>query len=153
MQGDTPGNLNAGLRSSAVSSDRWLSLSKAAPASLAVMPVHVSAERFEELVDAALGEIPESMLDQIENCVVLVQDEPEPELGDLLGYYDGIPLSERTTQYAGALPDRILIFSGPLCRMVSSEEELAEEIRITVWHEVAHYFGIDDHELDDLGYA
>lgn len=117
------------------------------------MPVQVSPERFEELVDAALAEIPERMLEQIENCVVLVEDEPEPELGDLLGYYDGIPLSERTTQYAGALPDRILIYSGPLCRMCEDEEDLAEEIRITVWHEVAHYFGIDDDELDDLGYA
>jgi predicted Zn-dependent protease with MMP-like domain len=117
------------------------------------MPVHVSAERFDQLVDAALGEIPEHMLEQIENCVVLVQEEPDPELGDLLGYYDGIPLSERTTQYAGALPDRILIFSGPLSRMCEDEEDLAEEIRVTVLHEVAHYFGIDDDELDDLGYA
>jgi predicted Zn-dependent protease with MMP-like domain len=117
------------------------------------MAVTVSEEQFEALVDAALGAIPEQLLEQIENCVVLVQDEPEPELGDVLGYYDGIPLSQRGSYYSGALPDRILIYRGPLCRMVATEDELAEEVRITVWHEVAHYFGIDDHELDDLGYA
>jgi predicted Zn-dependent protease with MMP-like domain len=117
------------------------------------MAITVSEERFEALVDAALGAIPEALLEQIENCVVLVLEEPDAELGDVLGFYDGIPLSERGSSYSGALPDRILIFRGPLCRMVATEEELAEEVRITVWHEVAHYFGIDDHELDDLGYA
>ena len=146
LQGDTPGNLNGWLRGGLLRRGGEV-------ASLGPMPVHVSAERFEALVDAALGEIPEAMLEQIENCVVLVQDEPDPGQGDLLGYYDGIPLSERTTQYAGALPDRILIFSGPLCRMARSEADLAEEVRITVWHEVAHYFGIDDDELDELGYS
>ncbi len=117
------------------------------------MAVTVSEERFEQLVDLALGAIPEELLEQIENCVVLVQDEPEPELGDVLGYYDGIPLSERGSFYSGTLPDRILIFRGPLCRLVSSEAELADEVRITVWHEVAHYFGIDDHDLDKWGYT
>jgi predicted Zn-dependent protease with MMP-like domain len=117
------------------------------------MAVTVSEERFEQLVDLALGAIPEELLEQIENCVVLVQDEPEPELGDVLGYYDGIPLSARGSFYSGTLPDRILIFSGPLCRLVSSEDELADEVRITVWHEVAHYFGIDDHDLGKWGYA
>lgn len=117
------------------------------------MAVSVDAERFEELVDAALGAIPEELLAQVENCAVLVADEPEPELGDLFGYYSGIPLSQRTSQYSGALPDRILIFRGPLCRWVNSEEELAEQVRITVWHEIAHYFGIDDGDLDAWGYA
>ncbi len=117
------------------------------------MAVQVSAERFEALVDVALAAIPEHLLDQIENCAVIVLDEPGPEFGDVLGYYDGIPLSERSSHYSGALPDRILIFRGPLCRMVGSEVELAEEVRITVWHEVAHYFGIDDDDLDEWGYA
>jgi predicted Zn-dependent protease with MMP-like domain len=116
------------------------------------MAVTVSEERFDELVDAAFGAIPDRLLDQIENCAVIVQDEPEAELGDVLGFYDGIPLSQRTSQYSGTLPDRILIFRGPLCRMVADEAELADEVRITVWHEVAHYFGIDHHELDELGY-
>ena len=117
------------------------------------MALTVSPERFDELVDAALAQIPSELLDLVENCVVIVEAEPAPEYGDVLGFYDGIPLSERTSSYSGALPDRILIFSGPLLRMVADEDELVEEIRITVWHEVAHFFGIDDHELDDLGYA
>lgn len=113
----------------------------------------VSPERFDELVDRALGQIPPQLLDQVENCVVIVEDEPDAEYGDVLGYYDGIPLSERDGQYTGALPDRILIFRGPLCRMVRDEDELVQEVRITVWHEVAHFFGLDDDDLDDLGYA
>lgn len=117
------------------------------------MAVAVDAERFEELVDAALGAIPEELLAQVENLAVLIAEEPEPELGDVLGYYSGIPLSQRTSQYSGALPDRIMIFRGPLCRWVDTEAELAEQVRITVWHEIAHYFGIDDADLDDWGYA
>lgn len=117
------------------------------------MAVEADAEHFEELVDAALGAIPEELLAQVENCVVLIADEPESHYGDVLGYYDGIPLPQRTSQYSGALPDRILIFRGPLCRMVASEQELADQVRITVWHEMAHYFGIDDDDLDAWGYA
>lgn len=122
------------------------------PAKVGFVAVTISEERFDELVDAALAAIPERLLDQIENCAVIVQGEPDPELGDLLGYYDGIPLSERSSQYSGALPDRILIFRGPLCRMVENEAELAEEVRVTVWHEIAHYFGIEHDQLDQLGY-
>lgn len=117
------------------------------------MAVTVSDERFDELVDAALSAIPEQLFEQVENCALIVVDEPDAELGNVLGYYSGIPLSERTSQYSGALPDQILIFRGPLCRMVESEAELAEQVRITVWHEVAHYFGIGDHHLGELGYG
>ncbi len=113
----------------------------------------VSPARFEELVDAALAEIPEQLFELVENCALIIEDEPAPEYGDVLGYYRGIPLSERTSQYSAVLPDQIFVFRGPLLRMVSSEDELVEEVRITVLHEVAHFFGIDDHELDDLGYA
>ncbi len=115
--------------------------------------ISVSDERFDELVDAALAEIPEVLADQIENCAILVVAEPDAELGAVLGYYEGIPLSERTTQYSVVLPDRIMIFRGPLCRMVASEAELAEQVRITVLHEVAHYFGIDHAKLDELGFG
>ncbi len=117
------------------------------------MALSVTPERFDELVDEALDQIPQQLFDLVENCALIVAEEPDPELGDVLGYYDGIPLSERTSQYSGVLPDRIMIFRGPLLRFVSSEAELVEEVRITVLHEVAHFFGIDDDELDDLGYA
>ena len=117
------------------------------------MALSVTPERFDELVDEALELIPEQLFDLVENCALIVEEEPGPEYGDVLGFYSGIPLSERTSQYSGVLPDRILIFRGPLLRLVSSEAELVEEVRITVLHEVAHFFGIDDDELDDLGYA
>ncbi|MFT4108457.1 metallopeptidase family protein [Propionicimonas sp.] len=117
------------------------------------MALQVTQERFDELVDEALSEIPDQLFDLVENCALIVAEEPEPEMGDVLGFYDGTPLSERTSQYSGVLPDRILIFRGPLLRLVSSEAELVEEVRITVWHEIAHFFGIDDDELDHLGYA
>ena len=117
------------------------------------MALTVTYQRFEDLVDVAVAQIPAELLDQVENCALIIEDEPGPEYGDVLGFYDGTPLSERTSQYSGVLPDRILIFRGPLLRMVATEAELIEEVRITVWHELAHFFGIDDHELDDLGYA
>jgi len=117
------------------------------------MALSVSRERFEELVDAALAEVPEKLFDLVENCALIIEDEAPPELGHVLGFYDGTPLSNRDSQYSGVLPDRILIFRGPLLRMVHSESELIEEVRITVLHEIAHFFGIDDHELHDLGYA
>ncbi|PKQ24943.1 MAG: hypothetical protein CVT65_00475 [Actinobacteria bacterium HGW-Actinobacteria-5] len=117
------------------------------------MALSVTPERFDELVDEALELIPEQLFDLVENCALIVEEEPDPEYGDVLGFYSGTPLSERTSQYSGVLPDRILIFRGPLLRLVSTEDELVEQVRITVLHEVAHFFGIDDDELDDLGYA
>ena len=85
---------------------------------------------------------------------MLVEDEPpEGEPDDLLGLYDGVALTERDSTNSGQLPDRILIFRGPLLDLVESEDELVEEVRITVVHEIAHHFGIDDDRLHELGYA
>ncbi|MDH2414566.1 metallopeptidase family protein [Nocardioides sp. CER19] len=118
------------------------------------MPIEVSPERFDELVDDALDQIPESLATLVENLVVLVEDEPpEDEPADLLGLYDGVALTERDSRYAGALPDRILIFRGPLLDYCDSEEQLVREVRVTVVHEVAHHFGIDDDRLHELGWA
>ncbi len=117
------------------------------------MAVSMERDRFEELVAEALDAIPASFLAMIENCVVVIEDEPEPQEGELFGYYDGTPLPERDSQYGAVLPDRIVIFRGPLLRYCRDEAEVVEEVRITVWHEVAHFFGIDDHHLGDLGYA
>lgn len=117
------------------------------------MAVSMGRARFEALVDEALSQIPERLLDLVENCVLMIEDEPEDSDGDLFGYYDGTPLSERGTQYAGVLPDRIVIFRGPILRACADEDEVVAEVRITVWHEVAHFFGIDDDHLDELGYA
>lgn len=118
------------------------------------MPIEVSPERFDELVDDALDQIPESLVRVVENLAVLVEEEPpKDEPADLLGLYDGVALTERDSHYAGALPDRILIFRGPLLDYCDSEEQLVREVRITVVHEIAHHFGIDDARLHELGWA
>ena len=111
-----------------------------------------SPEEFEALVASALDEIPDELARLVANVVVLVEDEPPPEDPDLLGLYDGVDL----TAWGDAnfeLPPRIFVFRGPLTRMCEDLEELRHEVQITVVHEVAHHFGIDDDRLHDLGYA
>ena len=126
-------------------------------------PVHLSDEEFEAAVGDALDAIPGELADQMDNVVILVRDEPEPELltaddynedglPTLLGLYDGIPLTERDDAWSVVLPDRILIFKGPLERWCSNREELTAEIGVTVLHEIAHHFGIDDDRLHELGW-
>ncbi|MDX6375525.1 MAG: hypothetical protein QOD98_4513 [Nocardioidaceae bacterium] len=111
-------------------------------------------ERFDELVDRALDGIPEELAVLVRNLVVLVEDEPpEGEPDDLLGLYDGVALTDRDSTVTMELPDRIFIFRGPLLDFCDTEKQLVEEVRITVVHEIAHHFGIDDHRLHDLGYA
>lgn len=114
--------------------------------------VEVSAEEFDELVDRALDGIPEELASLVENVVVLVEDEPPPDDPYLLGLYDGIALTERRANESME-PDRIFIYRGPLTRMCETPEELEDEVRITVVHEIGHHFGIDDRRLHDLGYA
>lgn len=116
------------------------------------MPVEMGPEEFEALVEGALESIPDSFWDQVDNLVVLVEDDPPPDQPDLLGLYDGVPVTERD-DYAGVLPDRVFIYRNPTLRMCSTPEEVAEEVRVTVIHEIGHYFGIDDAHLDDLGWA
>lgn len=116
------------------------------------MPVAMGAEEFDALVDRSLDEIPEEIAAFCHNVVVLVEEEDRDD-PDLLGLYDGVALTEREANHAAALPDRILIFRGPLLDMCDSPAQLEEEVRITVVHEVAHHFGIDDERLHQLGYA
>ena len=126
-------------------------------------PVHLSDEEFEAAVGDALDAIPGELADQMDNVVVLVRDEPEPELlteadydedglPTRLGLYDGVPLTERDDAWSVVLPDQILIFKGPLERWCANREELTAEIGVTVIHEVAHHFGIDDDRLHELGW-
>ncbi len=118
------------------------------------VPIEMDPERFDELVDQALDGIPDELATLVRNVVVLIEDEPpEDEPDDLLGLYDGVALTERDSSLGVELPDRIFIFRGPLLDMCADEAELVEEVRITVVHEVAHHFGIDDDRLHDLGYA
>jgi predicted Zn-dependent protease with MMP-like domain len=117
--------------------------------------VEVSLRRFEDLVADALDDIPEELGSLMDNVVVLVLDDPpEP---DLLGRYDGVPLTERGEGYGGygvlAMPDRIEIYRNPICAMCETEAEVVEQVTITVVHEIAHHFGIEDDRLDELGWG
>ena len=115
--------------------------------------MEVGEAEFEELVSVALDGIPRELASLMDNVVVLVEDEPPATDPGILGLYDGIPLTERDSGYTFAPPDRIFVYRGPLSRMCHTTERLVEEVRITVVHEVAHHFGIDDDSLHDLGYA
>jgi predicted Zn-dependent protease with MMP-like domain len=117
------------------------------------MPVDMDPERFEALVNEALDGIPDELAGLVRNVVVLVEAEPPADDPDLLGLYEGVALTDRYGDMLPELPDRIFIYRGPLLDMCETEEELVEEVRITVVHEVAHHFGIDDARLHELGYA
>jgi predicted Zn-dependent protease with MMP-like domain len=113
----------------------------------------MGTQEFEEAVGDALDEVPAELMALLDNVVFLVEDEPPAEDPDLLGIYDGTPLTERGDGWAGALPDRITIFRGPLTRMCEDRDELLDEIAVTVVHEIAHHFGIDDARLHALGWG
>jgi predicted Zn-dependent protease with MMP-like domain len=112
--------------------------------------VDVSQERFEELVSEALDGIPPQFTKAMRNVAVFVEDVPDDP--NLLGLYVGIPLTARTTSYAGVLPDRIMIYRSTICGICATEADVVAEVRKTVVHEVAHHFGIDDDRLHELGY-
>ena len=118
------------------------------------MTVQMSAEEFEELVQQALDSVPAELLQLVENCVILVEDAPPPGMEGLLGLYDGVPLTERGEFWAaGALPDRITIYRLPTLALCESRDEVVDEVAVTVVHEIAHHFGIDDERLHELGWA
>ncbi|SCG19393.1 Predicted Zn-dependent protease, minimal metalloprotease (MMP)-like domain [Micromonospora echinofusca] len=116
------------------------------------VPVEMSRERFEELVGDALDEVPEELLALMSNVVILVEDDPPPG-EDLLGLYEGHALTERGWDYAGVLPDRILIYRNPILRICDDDEDVVDEVAVTVVHEIAHHFGIDDARLHELGWG
>lgn len=109
-------------------------------------------ERFEELVSDALDLIPPALADAIDNVVVLVADR-HPDDPDLLGLYEGMPLTERDSSYGGALPDTITIYRETLLEFCDDEADVVEEVAVTVIHEMAHHFGIDDDRLHELGWG
>lgn len=110
----------------------------------------ISEERFGELVSQALDDVPDELWDGLDNVAVVVED-ANAEDPELLGLYEGIPLTERG-DYFGVLPDRIAIYRLPLCAMCADTDELVDEIAVTVVHELAHHVGIDDAALHELGW-
>ena len=117
------------------------------------MTFDVSRDDFEVLVASALDEIPPALGREIENVAVVVEDWPPPG-SRLLGLYEGVPLTKRGPMgYTGVMPDRITIFRGPLCARARDAADLAAQVRVTVLHEIGHYFGMDDDRLRELGWA
>lgn len=126
--------------------------------------VELTDEEFEIAVQEAVDSVPEEFLDELDNVAILLADEPEAhdyegdgyyaESGDLLGLYDGVSMIERASGYGYCdYPDTITIYKGPHERLDDKREVVIEEIRKTVVHEIAHYFGMDEDQVDAMGYA
>ncbi|MFL6119906.1 metallopeptidase family protein [Actinophytocola sp.] len=112
----------------------------------------MTRQRFEELVGDALDHIPREFAAAMENVVILVEDR-DLENPSLLGLYHGVALTERTSHYGGVLPDRITIYREAILDICDDEQDVVEEVAITVVHEIAHHFGIDDARLHELGWG
>lgn len=120
--------------------------------------VEVSDQEFQELINTALGELPKKHVDNLKNVAILYEDKPTPEQRQqlelrngqtILGLYQGIPLSQRQGM-TPTLPDKITLFKDPLCWRAASTEDLKEDIKHTLWHEIAHYYGLNHTQIRDL---
>ena len=109
----------------------------------------VSRERFEEFVADAIDSIPAEFADRVENVAILIEDDSPS--GNLLGLYEGIPITKRG-YYSGAMPDRITLFQDAISRTCRTEDDVRRQVHDTVVHEIGHYFGIDDARLRELGW-
>ena len=115
--------------------------------------VEVTDDRFAELVEDAFRAVPAELAALLDNVALFIEDDAPADDPDLLGYYDGVALTERDTSYGGQLPDRIVVFRNPTLAICDTEADVVHEVGITVVHEIAHHFGIDDDRLHELGYA
>lgn len=115
-------------------------------------PMDITDERFDELVEEALDSLPDALVENLDNLVFVVEDEPE-DGSETLGWYEGTALTERDAYGYGQLPDRVVLFKGPLSRMCEDEDDLLDEIEITLVHELGHYHGIDEEQLHHLGWG
>jgi len=116
-------------------------------------------ERFESLVEKAVLNLPEEFQERLDNIDIVVEEEPSPEQlkksrlekgMTLLGLYEGVPLTERSSYYGMVIPDKITIYQKPIEEMCRSESEIIREVASVVQHEIAHHFGISDARLDEL---
>lgn len=125
------------------------------------LPVRLPEHEFEDLVVAALDSLPEDLLELMNNVEVTIQRIPNRtqirragiRRGTLLGLYEGIPLTERTSSYSLVVPDKITIFQRPIEAICDTHEEIVTQVRQTVVHEVAHHFGIGEQRLRELGWG
>lgn len=116
------------------------------------MALEMSLDRFEQLVHDAFDQVPDELVSLIDNCILVIEPDAPDDDPALLGLYDGIPLTERGSDYAMVVPDRIFIYMNPTLEICDTVADVIEEVRITVAHEIAHHFGIDDARLHELGY-
>lgn len=121
-------------------------------------PFELSDEQFDTLITRAMDELPQEYITGLVNVAIVMADEPTAEqrekmkLGHnlLLGLYEGVPLTHRGSGWSGMLPDKITLFKNQILAVVRSEGELFEQIKRTLWHEIAHYYGIDHDRMDEL---
>jgi len=113
----------------------------------------MSSDEFEKLVEEELDALPDDMVDGLDNVAFLIEDRPADGSMSLLGLYDGVDLTRRGQYGFGELPDRITLFREPLLSICADEEQLRAQVHITLVHEIAHFFGIDDDELHELGWG
>lgn len=111
------------------------------------------SDEFEQLVEDELDALPDDMVAGLDNVAFLVEDRPADGSMNLLGLYDGVDLTRRGQYGFGELPDRITLYREPLLAISADEEELRDQVHVTLVHEIAHYFGIDDAELHELGWG
>ncbi|MGO2096594.1 MAG: metallopeptidase family protein [Candidatus Microbacterium stercoravium] len=113
----------------------------------------MNAEEFEALVVEELDRLPDDMVDGLDNVIFVVEDRPEDGSLDMLGLYDGFALTERDRYGMGELPDRIIVYREPHLAQTETTEQLRDEVHTTLVHEIAHFYGIDDAQLHELGWA
>ena len=109
----------------------------------------LSREGFERLVKKSLAALPEEFQDYLENVTVIIEDEPPDDMPDVMGFYDGVPLVERSIDDT-TLPDCITLYKGPIIRTCRTHAEIEVEVGITVLHEIGHFFGLDEGQLEHL---
>lgn len=121
--------------------------------------MELSDAKFDELITRAMNELPQKYIKGLDNVAIVMVDEPTPEqqhkmlIGNqqlLLGLYEGIPLTQRGANYCFVLPDKITLFKNPILAVTSSESELFERIKRTLWHEIAHYYGLGHDRINQL---
>lgn len=115
--------------------------------------MEMDPETFEALVADELDRLPDEMVDGLENLVFVIEDRPEDGSLDLLGLYDGLAVTERDNYGMGELPDRIVVYREPHLAECHDEQELRDEVHTTLVHEIAHYYGFDDAQLHEMGWA
>ena len=115
--------------------------------------LHLDEDAFEAMVTDELDQLPDDMIEGLDNVVFVVEDRPEDGSLDLLGLYDGIALTERGQYGFGEMPDRIILYREPLLSICDTVDELHDEIHVTLVHEIAHFYGIDDDKLHELGWG